>query len=528
MNYDIFISYRKKVSGDKPELLWQILEHSGYKSRVSFDKDNLTGEFNPSLIKRIDNCKDFILLVLPNTFDECNPNNEHAANFYRDLTNLPIEKILEEVKRLEGLPKEELSKEINWEGEVKDAHIDYLRIEVNRALNRKTKNNESRDFEIIPITYLRSEKYSFSSLDLPSDLRPIKNYQAIFYSDSEEERFNRIVPDLKRRLTSKPAWGFFKYFLVGCMFVLCCLGGGLIWEDYKLYNKCSSIKDYTAYLAEGQGVFSNRAESKIEEIKDALSFSISEESIRTLTERKDYTHLTQLQAEALNEILSNMIFVEGATFLMGSQEEDASRKEKPQHEAVVEDFYIGRFEVSRYEWNAIKGIAPTNYSRDSLDVPITNISWSEVQQWIATLNELSGLNFGLPHEKEWEYAAKEGCYDYKDRYAGSNNLKDVAWSSADTLNAPRPRQRDGVTWYRESNELGLYNMSGNVAEMCSNEFYYYDTSKSFLGIDKVTRGGSYDSPITLCTVTSRDLLSATVTSPSIGFRLILRNNSIIL
>ena len=243
---------------------------------------------------------------------------------------------------------------------------------------------------------------------------------------------------------------------------------------------------------------------------------------------KDYAHLTRLQAEALNEILANMVYVHGGKFLMGSDDEMASRKEKPQHEVVVDGFFIGKFEVSRYEWNAIKGIAPTNNSRDSLDAPITNISWNEAQQWIATLNELSGLNFGLPHEIEWEYAAKEGCYDYKYKYAGSNNLEDVAWSSLDALNAPRPRQRDGVTWFRGSNELGLYNMSGNVAEMCSNAFYYYDTSKSFLGIDKVTRGGSYDSPITLCAVTSRDLLSATVTSPSIGFRLILRNNSIIL
>lgn len=525
MQYDVFISYRKKVSGDKPELLWQILEHSGYKSRVSFDKDNLIGEFNPNLVKRIDNCKDFILLIFPNTFDGCDSNNETAAEFYKRLTNLPTEDFLKEVRELENLPKEELAKRIAWKSDVKDAHIDYLRIEVNRALNRKAraKNKECKDIEIIPITYLRSEKYSFSNLDLPSDLRPIKDYQAVFYSDSEEERFNKIVPDLKRRLTSKPAWGLFKYFFAVCLLGVLCLGCGLIWKDYKLYDKCSSIRDYTAYLAEGQGFFFNRAECKIEEIKGALSFPKSEESIKSLVEGKDYTHLTQLQAEALNEILSDMVFVEGGTFLMGSQEEDASRKEKPQHEVMVGDFFIGKFEVSRYEWNAIKGIAPTNYSRDSLDTPITNISWNEAQQWIATLNELSDLNFGLPHEIEWEYAAKEGYYDYKYRYAGSNNLKDVAWSSSDTLAAPRPRHRDGVTWRRkDANDLGLYNISGNVAEMCCNEFYYYDASKSFLGKDRVVRGGSYDSPITHCTVTYRDLLTTTATSHSIGFRLILK------
>lgn len=525
MQYDVFISYRKKVSGDKPELLWQILEHSGYKSRVSFDKDNLTGEFNPNLVKRIDNCKDFILLVFPNTFDKCNPNNEHAANFYRDLTSLPIDQLLKEVERLERLTKEELAKEINWEGEVKNAHIDYLRIEVNRALNRKirAKNKECKDIEIIPITYLRSEKYSFSNLDLPSDLRLIKDYQAVFYSDSEEERFNRIVPDLKRRLTSKPAWGLFKYFFAVCLLGILCLGCGLIWKDYKLYDKCSSIRDYAAYLAEGQGFFCNRAECKIEEIKGVLSFSNSEESIKSLVKGKDYTHLTQLQAEALNEILSDMVFVEGGIFLMGSQEEDASRKEKPQHEVMVGDFFIGKFEVSRYEWNAIKGVSLSTTSRDSLDMPVTNISWNEVSQWVKSLNAISGLSFTLPHEEEWEYAAKGRAYDNGNMYAGGDSIKDVAWSLQDTLAAPRPRHRDGVTWRRkDANELGLYNISGNVAEMCCNEFYYYDASKSFLGKDKVIRGGSYDSPTTHCTVTYRDLLTTIATSPSIGFRLILK------
>ena len=542
MQYDVFISYRKKVSGDKPELLWQILEHSGYKSRVSFDKDNLIGEFNPNLVKRIDNCKDFILLIFPNTFDGCDSNNEAAAEFYKKLTNLPIEDFLKEVRELENLPKEELAKRIAWEGDVKDAHIDYLRIEVNRALNRRAKEydrSENDKIHIIPLTYSRSEKYSFSELDLPSDLRPIKQFQAVFYTDSEEERFNRIIPELKKKMRSIPTpdnepapripW---RHLLVACSLILFVVCGFFVWKDYQSYKRCQSINDYSRYLEEGQGIFNRHAQKHIKAINELLEFPNCTDEIKSLVKDKDYTHLTRLQAEALNEILVNMVFVHGGKFLMGADDEKASRKEKPRHEVVVDDFFIGKFEVSRYEWNAIKGASLSTTSRDSLDMPVTKISWDEVSQWIECLNTISGLNFTLPHEKEWEYAAIGGIFSDKTNgihlakyiYAGSDELTEVAWSSADSLELPRPRQRDGVKWYRKNNELGLYNMSGNVAEMCSNQFYYYDASQKYLGSAKAVRGGSFASyiPHVSCTVTARDRLAATSTSHSVGFRIVLK------
>ena len=533
MQYDVFISYRKKVSGDKPELLWQILEHEGYKSRVSFDKDNLEGEFDSGLINRIDNCKDFILLIFPKTFEDCDSKNEATAEFYKKLTNLPIEDFLKEVRELESLPKEEFAKRIAWEGDAKDAHIDYLRIEVNRALNRRAKENdrcENDKIHIIPLTYSRSEKYSFSELDLPSDLRPIKQFQAVFYTDSEEERFNRIIPELKMKMRSIPApvsepsprisW---KHLLCVCFSILFCICGAFVWKDYQSYKRCQSLSDYSRYIEEGQGIFNRHAQKQVKAINELLEFSNCSAEIKSLVRGKDYAHLTRLQAEALNEILANMVCVHGGKFLMGTDDERASRKEKPRHEVVVDDFFIGKFEVSRYEWNVIKGVSLSMTSRDCLDIPITNISWEEVCQWIEELNVISGLNFTLPHEGEWEYAAKGGIYDNDNMYAGGNSIEDVVWSSLDSLNAPRPRHRDGITWRRkDANELGLYNINGNVAEMCCNEFYYYDANKPFLGKDKVTRGGSYDSPITHCTVTFRDLLTTTATSHSIGFRLILK------
>lgn len=503
--YDIFISYRHDYSTDKAGHLYTLLKNMGFQeNQISFDKKNLNHRFALSLMQRVDSCNDFIIVLSEKTF----------SDIIRDDTEKYVRLATCALEDFVNLQKEILPKP------------DYTRLELARALAQK-KN-------VIPIFPTRSECYDFYSSTLPVDIQEIKDNQGIEYNDRVTSFESLITEQIPNLLDSKPQGPIpnspfqWKYIYVICLCVVMCLGGFYLWRDYQSYKKCQSLNDYYAYIEKGNRLFCNNAECKIKEINELLEFSNSTDAIKSLVKDKDYTHLTLLQAEVLNEILSNMVFVEGGTFLMGSQEEDASRKEKPQHEAVVEDFYIGRFEVSRYEWNAIKGIAPTSYLRDSLDVPITNISWDEVQQWIAILNDFSGLNFGLPHEKEWEYAAKGRYYDYKYKYSGSNNLKDVAWSSLDALNAPRPRQRDGVTWYKKSNELGLYNMSGNVAEMCSNEFYYYDTTKHFLGVDKVTRGGSHDSPATHCSVTSRDLLSATVTSPSIGFRLILKNNSIIL
>ena len=533
MKYDVFISYRKKVSGDKPELLWQILEHEGYKSRVSFDKDNLEGEFDLGLINRIDNCKDFILLIFPNTFEGCDPVNEDAAEFYKRLTNLPTEDFLKEVRELENLPKEELAKRIAWKGDIEDAHIDYLRIEVNRALNRRAKEIdkiEDDKIHIIPLTYSRSEKYSFSELKLPGDLRPIKQFQAVFYTDSEEERFNRIIPELKKKMRSIPTpdnerapripW---KQLLVVCFLILFCICGVFVWKDYQSYKRCQSIKEYAGYIEEGQGIFNQSAKKRIKAISELLEFTNCSNEIKSLIRGKDYFHLSQIQLRALNEILSNMVFVHGGTYFMGSEEEKSnSKKEVPRHEVKVNDFFMGKFEVSRYEWEAISGGNPSDTSRDSMDVPITGISWNDVVSWIGKLNEITELHFALPHEEEWEYAARGGIESNNFIFSGSNNLEDIAWTQNDSLNAPKSKQRDGVTWYRQANELGICNMSGNVSEMCINDFYYYDSSKKYLGTDKIIRGGSFMSPINHNTVSYRDLIPSTSMSESVGFRLILK------
>ena len=508
MGYDIFISYRHDYSTDKAGHLYTLLKNMGYQEgQISFDMQNLNHRYALNLMQRVDNCNDFIIVLSEKTFSDL---VEEDTEKYVRLATCALD-------NFESLQKEILPKP------------NYTRLELARALAQK-KN-------VIPIFPDTNEAYDFYNSSLPVDIQDVKAHQGLKYNAGVILFEKQITSELPKLLDSKPqeqvllplAKSNFqrRYIYIICLLVVMCIGNLCVWRDYQFYKKCQSINDYSIYIEEGQGIFNRHAQKQVKAINELLEFSNCTDEIKSLVKGKDYSHLTRLQAEALNEILANMVYVHGGKFLMGTDDERASRKEKPCHEVVVDDFFIGKFEVSRYEWNAIKGVSLSATSRDSLDIPITNIPWEEVCRWIEELNVISDLNFTLPHEKEWEYAARGGIWSNKNTtYAGGNNLSEVAWSLQDSLNAPRPRLRDGVTWYRKSNELRLHNMSGNVSEMCSNEFYYYDSSKSFLGIDKVTRGGSYDSPITHCTVTSRDLLSAIVTSPSIGFRLILKNNSI--
>ncbi len=178
MIYLLVIEERMPVT--KPSILKDLLEPY-YKGRISFDRENLTGKFNVQLIERIDHVKDFLLVIGKNSlcYDDKDRSNE-SVDFYNELTSLS---------------QEDFAKRINILGF--EANIDYVRIEIGRALRRS-------DLHIIPIVPERSESFNFASLNLPSDIAGIKNYEAVFYSDSPDALFKDIVPKVRKHLKSKP------------------------------------------------------------------------------------------------------------------------------------------------------------------------------------------------------------------------------------------------------------------------------------------------------------------------------------
>ncbi|MDY5736803.1 MAG: SUMF1/EgtB/PvdO family nonheme iron enzyme [Candidatus Onthomorpha sp.] len=190
-----------------------------------------------------------------------------------------------------------------------------------------------------------------------------------------------------------------------------------------------------------------------------------------------------------------MIKVEGGTFSMGATSEqgsDADDDEKPVHSVTLSDYYIGETEVTQELWEAVMG---SNHSRfkGNNQRPVESVSWKDCQKFIKELNRLTGKEFRLPTEAEWEYAARGGKYskDYVYKYSGSNDAYEVAWYYDNSGDETHPVKT------KKANKLGLYDMSGNVYEWC-NDWYgdyqsYSQTNPTgpSRGERRVLRGGSW-------------------------------------
>ena len=205
------------------------------------------------------------------------------------------------------------------------------------------------------------------------------------------------------------------------------------------------------------------------------------------------TPKSQTQTITVGGVSFNMIAVEGGTFLMGSPESDteAYDDEKPQHEVKLSNYYIGETEVTQELWEAVMGSNPSGFKGPKL--PVENVSWDDCQAFIGKLNAQTGKTFRLPTEAEWEYAARGGTKSKGYTYSGSNMVGNVAWYSDNSGNTTH----DVGT--KQANELGIYDMSGNVWEWCQDWFgeTYYENSSTTApqgpasGIYRVLRGSSW-------------------------------------
>ena len=193
-----------------------------------------------------------------------------------------------------------------------------------------------------------------------------------------------------------------------------------------------------------------------------------------------------------------MLYVKGGTFTIGNY---LDRDQGPMHSVTLSDFYIGETEVTQALWQAVMGENPSNHKGD--DFPVENVSWEDCQTFIARLNSLTGLPFALPTEAQWEYAARGGHKNvYEFKYAGSDNIDEVAWYAYVTDFAnyilTGPKGETHIVAAKKSNELGAYDMSGNVAEWCQDRYVTsYNRNRfvdQFFPRDTnsyVVKGGSY-------------------------------------
>ena len=217
-----------------------------------------------------------------------------------------------------------------------------------------------------------------------------------------------------------------------------------------------------------------------------------------------------------------LVAVAGGTFKMGAtseQRDDADDREKPAHDVTVRGFSIGETEVTQALWQAVMGSNPSRTG--DMQCPVENVSYSACKSFINKLNSLTGQSFRLPTEAEWEFAARGGRSSRNSKYSGHSTIDNVAWYSRNSGRTTHPVKT------KSPNELGLYDMSGNVWEWC-NDWYdsdYYNNSTSSnprgpqSGSCRVYRGGGWECTPERCRVACRGYASPGNAESSLGFRL---------
>lgn len=249
---------------------------------------------------------------------------------------------------------------------------------------------------------------------------------------------------------------------------------------------------------------------RAEEVKSVGVYGYGEEPEPQQVEVKTYT---------VNGVSFQMVTVEGGGYWMGG---DIFDNEKPIHEVKLSTFAIGQTEVTQELWEAVMGSNPS--CMKGLKLPVETVSWNDCQTFISKLNQLTGEQFRLPTDAEWEYAARGGNQSKGYKYSGSKNLDDVAWYMS---NSSETHEHEVAT--KAPNELGLYDMSGNVLEWCQDWYdrSYYSSSPinnptgPTSGSYRVLRGGSWNDLSSCCRVAYRDCSSPSNALYHYGLRLAL-------
>ena len=237
--------------------------------------------------------------------------------------------------------------------------------------------------------------------------------------------------------------------------------------------------------------------------------------------------------ETIKGMSFDMVYVEGGTFQMGATSEqgrDYYSDEIPVHSVTLSDYYIGKFEVTQGLWEKVMGTTiheqriKAGYSSTNgvgSDYPMYYVNWEEAQEFCTRLGQLTGKNYALPTEAQWEYAARGGVKSRGYKYSGSNTIGNVAWYSDNSSSSTHPVAT------KQPNELGLYDMSGNVWEWCSDWYGSYSSESQSnptgpsTGSNRVLRGGSWCNSARNCRVSFRNYSYPSNRSFNDGFRFVL-------
>ncbi|MFV0344661.1 MAG: formylglycine-generating enzyme family protein [Bacteroidales bacterium] len=277
------------------------------------------------------------------------------------------------------------------------------------------------------------------------------------------------------------------------------------WQQAKDVNIIAGYENYLGSYPSGK----HKAEAE-----RALA-SLKQEAEKMIAAQAE-TNRFKTFTETVNGVSFKMVAVKGGSFDMGSNDGYA---ENPVHRVSLSDYYIGETEVTQELWEAVMGDNPSNLSGSNN--PVEQVSWDECQEFVRQLSSQTGRTYRMPTEAEWEFAARGGNNSYGYKYSGSDNIGDVAWYGSNCGGKTHPVKG------KQSNELGLYDMSGNVSEWCSDWYDsdYYNSSPSSnpkgpsIGSSRVVRGGSKSGSAAYCQVAERHYFFLSHGDYDLGLRL---------
>ena len=278
-----------------------------------------------------------------------------------------------------------------------------------------------------------------------------------------------------------------------------------------------------------QIMLSKEAVAEVSNVNDAVQSIPStspSQSTTIISDNSSSTFVTsgarEISIPVKKGISIEMVKVEAGIFMMGATSEmkNPYSDEKPVHQVILSnDYYMGKYEVTQALWQTVMGSNPSYFKGDNL--PIEQVSWNDCQEFISKLNGITGRKFRLPTEAEWEYAARGGKQSNGYQYSGSSNISDVAWYEDNSGSTTHP------VGTKQANELGIFDMSGNVYEWCQDWYGSYvgspqtNPTGANSGSYRVFRGGSWRYELDFCRLSCRYSHTPSTRGSSLGFRLAL-------
>ena len=488
--YDVFISYRRDGGFDTAGRINDLLSGEGYS--VSYDIDTLReGPFDQQLLKRVEQCVDFILIVDKNCFTRTldpnfNPQNDWLRQelaYALRLKKNVIPVLLRGAAFPENLPEDVESVRFcngpQHSNEYFDSFYQKLKSFMH-ALPRKAVSGS-----------VSSDSSSVHSLPLPY-LKMKTDLDCIFYLDGDE--MGRLKTGIIKKFPLREG-----EYELRCVSVENAVDS---WEtEFKMPDadklqkvELCGIRDRRLQKEEEirKAAEERRLAEELrlaEERKREAERKAAEEKRRMEEARRAEEERNRIRTFTVGGVEFKMIRVEGGTFTMGATSEqggDADDDEKPSHSVTLSSYYMGETEVTQGLWQAVMGSNPSRFTGDSR-LPVEQVNWEDCQTFISRLNYLTGQQFHLPTEAQWEYAARGGTKSRGYKYSGSNDVGSVAWCYENSGNA----RLDDSSWdsnklvfnncrthpvkSKQPNELGLYDMSGNVWEWCQDWYGDYSS-----------------------------------------------------